>query len=246
MLFARDLSHLRNCQGVITISEFTRSQLLERTPLRDEQVWVVPPYSLLDSDGSLNVPSPPSMQSPWNLTYVAADRPHKNIPGFLNILSRLDSRYRGVLVSHITHRTSCLLNEMNLGKRVTIFNGLDETVGMRKIYASTQILVYPSMFEGFGLPLIDAMSHGIPIVASSNSSIPEVVADSGMLLDPDDLNQWVEAIYKLSDPLAYREYSLKSRVRSQQYTQTRTGRALTHVFRGFTPSECDGKLLVMT
>ena len=57
---------------------------------------------------------------------------------------------------------------------------------LRSLYRGAAALVYPSRYEGFGLPLVEAMASGTPVLASRAASIPEVVGESGMLLDPDD------------------------------------------------------------
>ena len=65
---------------------------------------------------------------------------------------------------------------------------------LRALYRGAAALVYPSLYEGFGLPLIEAMACGTPVIASRVTSIPEVVGDGGMLLDPADINAWTTAI----------------------------------------------------
>ena len=65
---------------------------------------------------------------------------------------------------------------------------------LRALYQDAAALVYPSRYEGFGLPLVEAMASGTPVLASRAASIPEVVGESGVLLDPDDPRRWVDAI----------------------------------------------------
>jgi len=65
------------------------------------------------------------------------------------------------------------------------------------LYAGADLFVYPSLYEGFGLPLLEAMASGLPIVASKTSSIPEVVGDAGILVDPLNLNELGEAVNRL-------------------------------------------------
>ncbi len=72
---------------------------------------------------------------------------------------------------------------------------------LRSLYRGAAALVYPSLYEGFGLPLLEAMASGTPVIASRAASIPEVVGEAGMLLDPDDSEAWADAIvHVITDP----------------------------------------------
>lgn len=62
------------------------------------------------------------------------------------------------------------------------------------LYSGATVFLFPSLYEGFGLPPLEAMACGVPVIASNASSLPEVVGDAGMLVDPNDVNAWAEAI----------------------------------------------------
>jgi glycosyltransferase involved in cell wall biosynthesis len=68
----------------------------------------------------------------------------------------------------------------------------DET--LVNLYRGASLFVYPSRYEGFGLPILEAMQCGLPVVAARSSSIPEVVGDAGLLIDPIDVEAWTDAI----------------------------------------------------
>jgi alpha-1,3-rhamnosyl/mannosyltransferase len=70
---------------------------------------------------------------------------------------------------------------------------------LSSLYRAALALVYPSRYEGFGLPLLEAMASGCPVIASDCASIPEVVGEAGVLLDPDDEVGWAAAIERLVD-----------------------------------------------
>ena len=76
---------------------------------------------------------------------------------------------------------------------------------LRSLYRGAQALVYPSRYEGFGLPLVEAMACGTPVIAANCASIPEVVGDAGVLLDPDDTAGWTEAIVAVANDEHRRE-----------------------------------------
>ncbi len=87
------------------------------------------------------------------------------------------------------------------------------------LYRAATALVYPTRFEGFGLPLLEAMSVGCCVIASNVTSIPEVVAESGILLEPDDLEGWTETMDKvLGDEALRAELSLRGLRRAADFT----------------------------
>src|SRR5262249_14369569 len=84
-----------------------------------------------------------------------------------------------------------------------VFLGIVPSDTLVALYRSAAALVYPSRYEGFGLPLLEAMASGTPVIAARTSSIPEVVGDAGVLLDPDDEGAWRETIRRMLDDRAF-------------------------------------------
>ena len=93
-------------------------------------------------------------------------------------------------------------------------------------------LVYPSLYEGFGLPLIEAMASGTPVLASHEASIPEVLGGAGLLLDPRDVSAWRDAIIRVMNDESLRD-DLRARglARAATYTWQRTARITFDVYR---------------
>src|SRR5690606_24458010 len=67
------------------------------------------------------------------------------------------------------------------------------------LLSAAEALTYPSLYEGFGLPVLEAMACGVPVAASDTSSLPEVVGEAGLLLDPSDTEAWTDALERLID-----------------------------------------------
>ena len=100
------------------------------------------------------------------------------------------------------------------------------------LYKCATALVYPSLYEGFGLPLLEAMACGTPVIASRAASIPEVVGDAGILLDPLDVNAWTEAIVSvLNDHDRRAQLMSRGLARASEFTWTRTARLTLDVYR---------------
>ena len=103
---------------------------------------------------------------------------------------------------------------------------------LESLYRSAAALVYPSLYEGFGLPLLEAMASGTPVIAARTSSIPEVVGNAGILLDPHDVKAWADAIVNVVNDDDRRD-QLKARglARSSEFTWARTAKMTLDVYR---------------
>jgi alpha-1,3-rhamnosyl/mannosyltransferase len=91
------------------------------------------------------------------------------------------------------------------------------------LYSAADVFVYPSFYEGFGLPVLEAMACGTPVAASNRTSLPEVVGDAGLLFDPDDIDAMATAIQRLVDDRALRDALVaKGLARVKDFTWQRT------------------------
>lgn len=103
---------------------------------------------------------------------------------------------------------------------------------LRALYDQALALVYPSLYEGFGLPLLEAMAAGTPVIGSRAASIPEVVADAGVLLDPHRSADWTDAIVALTgDPIRRADLRTRGLARAAEFTWERTARQTLDVYR---------------
>jgi alpha-1,3-rhamnosyl/mannosyltransferase len=103
---------------------------------------------------------------------------------------------------------------------------------LRALYRGAAALVYPSRYEGFGLPVLEAMASGTPVIASHAGSIPEVLGNAGVLLDPDDRPGWVAAIGAImTDEVLARRLRQLGVSRAQTFTWARTAAITAGVYR---------------
>jgi glycosyltransferase involved in cell wall biosynthesis len=103
---------------------------------------------------------------------------------------------------------------------------------LRTLYRSAFALVYPSLYEGFGLPLLEAMASGTPVIASNAASIPEVVGDAGLVLGPHDSAAWANALVMLAKaPDQRAALRVRGLERAAEFTWERTAWRTLEVYR---------------
>jgi glycosyltransferase involved in cell wall biosynthesis len=228
-LHNRMLRYVPQARGVICMTEWTRREIVRTLHVPEERVFVLPPWTTpvsLDrsTDGRF---APPTLEKPWTLLGVAVDRPHKNLAFFLEVLARTDGRFRGLLVTRPTPQTLAVVRKLGLETRVSFQAGAPD---LSAVYKKAHLFLHPSIYEGFGLPLLEAMAQGLPILASDRTCIPEVVGEGGRLLSPEDPALWSAAIETLTDRERYFDASRRATSRARSFTIEGTRRALLHAY----------------
>jgi glycosyltransferase involved in cell wall biosynthesis len=123
------------------------------------------------------------------------------------------------------------IKELSINEDV-VFTGYVLDEDLPALYQGAEVFVFPSLYEGFGLPPLEAMASGTPVVASNSSSIPEVVGDAGILVDPRDIEGFAYAIVKLCTDASYRAMlSTKGQQRAHHFTLERMGEKMVEVYR---------------
>jgi glycosyltransferase involved in cell wall biosynthesis len=119
----------------------------------------------------------------------------------------------------------------DIERRDIVLPGFVPDEDLPALYSGAEMFVYPSLFEGFGLPVLEAMAAGVPIIASDTSSIPEILGDAGLAVDPADEDALSAAIVRLAHDEALREdCRRKGRERSRQFTWEAAARKLLKIY----------------
>jgi glycosyltransferase involved in cell wall biosynthesis len=164
------------------------------------------------------------------LLFIGTWEPRKNLPGLLEALALLHARgERRHLV--IAGRPGWLYDEvftrvqtLNLTPWVHFIEQIPED-DLCALYNGALLLTMPSFYEGFGLPALEAMQCGTPTVVSNRASLPEVVGDAGLLIDPDDPSSIADAFERLARDETLREHLRKAGLaRAGQFTWAETAR----------------------
>lgn len=182
---------------VICISESTKQDVMEILGVNPEKISVVHLGFDLMQSPQKKVKEITFEEKPY-LLYVGTRGGYKNFQRFLEAYANstlLSKEFRVISFGGGVFNAEelALMEKLNLTKnQVTQLSGDDYLLG--ELYKSASIFVFPSLYEGFGIPPLEAMSYGCPVACSNNSSIPEVVGNAGLLFDPYDVESIQKAI----------------------------------------------------
>jgi glycosyltransferase involved in cell wall biosynthesis len=117
------------------------------------------------------------------------------------------------------------------GDGITLMGSVSESE-LLALYSCADALLYPSLFEGFGLPVLEAMACGTPVIASSTSAIPEVAGDAAILVDPANASRIAAALHRLLEDGSYRsELSRRGIAQAARFSWQETARRTADVYR---------------
>ncbi|MEI7593245.1 MAG: glycosyltransferase family 1 protein [Actinomycetes bacterium] len=232
---------VRHAEVVVTLSQFVRRDVVDRLDIADEQILIVPPgidppYVVDERMISHTRRRHGLGQRPIFL-YPAITYPHKNHVTLVRAFSRLaraNPEPLLVLTGGEAQAEGELRGEierLGLGRRV-IRTGRIPAGELDAMLATATALTFPSRYEGFGLPVLEAMNRGVPVIASSVTALPEVIGDSGLLIDPDDLEGWSDAMaLLLADPTRAQQLVIRGHDRAARFSWKASANALVTAYR---------------
>jgi glycosyltransferase involved in cell wall biosynthesis len=230
---------LRRAACVLVPSEHTRDRVLARLGLDPERVRLVP----LGVDARFSPGEPPDglrerlgLEGPYALA-VGTLQPRKNVETVLHAFERLvaaGAEQRLALVGDRGWRDQALAERIRSSPafdRIVVTGRVsdDDLVGL---YRAADCFVYVSRYEGFGLPPLEAMASGTAVISSNRTSLPEVVGDAGVLVDPDDVVAIERALSELlSSPERRAELVARGRRRAAQFMWRRCAELTVEAYR---------------
>jgi alpha-1,3-rhamnosyl/mannosyltransferase len=218
---------------VLVPSEYTRRTVIERLHIDPSLVVVVPhgisPRNL--SDAPSDIRERYGIPGPFFL-YPAATYPHKNHLILLDAIAKA-KKVRDDVTLVLTGAKAW--QEWKLAKQMSeqidaeIKNlGIEENVkrlgyipsaDLDALYQEAVAMTFPSKFEGFGAPVLEAMSRGCPVIAADATALPEVVADAGRLMSPDNAEHWADAMAEMIEDDEQRQFFIKAGLeRAKQFS----------------------------
>lgn len=213
------LRGLGRADAVVAVSLDTKRTLVEHVGLPAGRIHVVP----LAVRHDVFRPGPVSPEALGRLglaagrptvLYVGSDEPRKNLRvlarAFATVAERVPSAQLVWVGPTLFPEESCavwrLVAELGLGSCVRRIEGVADA-DLARLYRTADVLAFPSRYEGFGLPALEAMACGTPVVAADRGALPEVVGDAGLLVAPDDPGELAGALVRVLDDAAFRAHA---------------------------------------
>lgn len=216
--FRDHVLRMKSADAVIAVSEYTRQEVIDLLDIDPERVHVVP-------NGVDAPPMPSKLRAPGTelrIGSVGSILPRKNLAVFPPALRAYRTKAArpphliraGMSIDH------ALRSEMHAALGTDGFEELGRVsdAELEEFYASLDVLVIPSHYEGFGLPVLEAMVRGVPVIAARSSSLPEVGGDAALYFDPNDPEELAERLNEVADPVVAAKLSEVGLARAAGYS----------------------------
>ena len=226
---------LRRASVVITVSKFTRDELVWWLPDVADRISVIPNgshhRSVVPSDTGLE-PGPPYALMLGTL------EPRKNVTlalDALRILRRQNVELRLVLAGSPSPLLDvpALLRDRGLEPSEVVRTGYVDDARIAALVAGARMLAFPSLYEGFGMPVIEAMESGLPVVAARAGATPEVTGGAAVLVDPGDPEAFADAMHRVASDDELRVTLIEAgRRRAAEYSWDKAATATLRLYHG--------------
>jgi glycosyltransferase involved in cell wall biosynthesis len=183
---------LKKSNQITTISEFSKLELLKFNPNINKKLTVIP--NCIDDNWFVKELHP----KPFNNTVLAiGTKPNKNIERIIKAANITKSKL--IIIGKLNQKQHFIAENIN----ITLYQNLSRNE-IRKIYLQSDILLFPSLYEGFGLPIIEAQALGVPVITSDLEPMRTVSGDGAILVNPLSIKEISEAIIKIKNNAALR------------------------------------------
>jgi glycosyltransferase involved in cell wall biosynthesis len=235
----------KRANRIISVSEFTKKEIIKYYRVPEEKITVIYEGAsdrfapINDRDMIVSVVQKHGIKKKYVL-FVGRIEPRKNIVGLLHAFVHIRNKgmkdYCIVIVGNqdkIFQENELFnkIKELNLESDVIFTGGVSEE-DLPVLYNGAEVLVYPAFAEGFGLPVLEAMSCGTPVITSNTTSLPEVTADAAILINPHSSGEIGQAMEKiLSDPALRREYASRGLQRAKTFSWADAAKKTIEVYK---------------
>lgn len=226
--------NIKRADKIITISEASKKEILRLFPEVEQKINIIPlgidnKYRVLDN-----------IQKKKQILYVGSINERKNLIGVIEAFEKLPKElgYDLVIVGNffnlfsLSDKMKEVLKRVKNNKKIIFKEGLDDEALISEYNVST-VFIFPSFYEGFGLPPLEAMACGTPVITSNVSSMPEVCGDAALYADPYDVNDILKKIEFLLTDEGERERLIKKGLeRVKHFTWEKSAKKHLDVMEG--------------
>jgi glycosyltransferase involved in cell wall biosynthesis len=234
---------VRNSDLILADSENTKSDIVKLLGVPEKKIRVVllavdEKFKPCDNEGRLrDVAAKYGLPDKFILN-VGTIEPRKNIPGLIDAFEAYVRYCKGemklVLVGKKDwgyRQARKMADDLEISDRVIFADYVDDE-DIPAFYSMARVFVYPSFYEGFGLPVLEAMSCGCPVIGSGVSSVPEIIGEAGLFIDPYDMRELPGMLKDLErDDFLYEELSEKALKRADEFSWERTAERTIEAYR---------------
>ena len=234
----------KNAAKILTVSDFTRAQIVEWSGVPPEKVFnvgcgVEAAYS--PEGGSCTLPFP-------YLFCVSNRKRHKNEFRTVEAFARsgLASEMHLVFTGNCTLELGEHIARRDLASRVH-FMGVVPEAQLPSLYRGAVALVFASLYEGFGLPVLEAMACGTPVLTSNKTALPEIAGDAAVLVDPTSIEEIATAMRRIvSDSALRQQLREKGLMRAARYSWERTAGSVRHLLSTAAEDSGESRIIPIT
>jgi glycosyltransferase involved in cell wall biosynthesis len=239
LYIALDVAGIRRADAVIVPSHATRHDLVRHLGIREDRIAVV--YEGVDH--AVFRPTDRRLLPDPYILFVGSEHPRKNLPSLFRAVARLkrDPALRDLRLVKIgapggreapfREQTLEALRTSGLAAEDVIFIGHRRAEDLAAYYAGAECLVFPSLYEGFGLPTVEAMASGCPVIVSSVGSLPEIAGDAALVVPPSDDAALADAIASVvGDEALARGLRRRGLARAREFSWARAARETVAVY----------------
>lgn len=246
-LFSRFLySGLKNAEFIISISKSTKKDLMEFYSIPEEKIKVI--YLGINHNKFNTKKDLQDTYKKYSLSpkyryifHISSETPRKNVDILIKAFYRLRKNYGlskikllkagNLQYQRDRRRTLNLVERLNLQKEIIFLDNVQEEY-LANLYNIADLFVFPSIYEGFGLPPLEAMACGTPVITSNTSSLPEVVGDAGIMVNPYEIDGLAKAMYEVLTNNGLREDMIKKGLRrAKMFSWERTAKETLEVYQ---------------
>ncbi len=247
------MSGIPSADRIVAVSEYTKRQLLEHFRMDNKNITVIPygidaAYHEIPNFRStiayrellqtFKVREGSDGNSPIILV-VGSEHPRKNMQTVLATMEQLKKQFPNILLIKVgdagllsgRQKTLDFIEKFDLAAHVKLVGNISSE-RLNELYNLADVLLFPSYLEGFGMPPLEAMAAGCPVICSNAASLPEVVGDGALMHDPDDVQAFADSIVRIvSDPATKQLLVEKGKENAARYSWNKAAQQTLTLYR---------------